>query len=77
MAEGNCLHRKFSLEIDGKDIAVELFRRTPKVLTLTGYKLDAVRELANIDLEIEWGVSWGERRKTFSHQRGLLERRRL
>ena len=58
MAEGNCLHRKFSLEIDGKDIAVELFRRTPKVLTVTGYKLDAVRELANIDQVIEWGVSW-------------------
>ena len=77
LAEGNCLHRKFSLEIDGKDIAVELFRRTPKVLTVTGYKLDAVRELANIDQVIEWGVSWGERRKTLVSQRGLLERRRL
>ena len=30
------LHRKFTLEIDGKEIAAELFRRTNKALTITG-----------------------------------------
>jgi hypothetical protein len=63
LADGNPLHKKFSLEIDGKEIAVELFRRTRKVLTVTGYTLDSVRELANIDRVIDWGVNWGERRK--------------
>src|SRR5262245_12451702 len=31
---GDSLHRKFSLEIDGKPISVELFRRTHKALTI-------------------------------------------
>ena len=31
-------NRKFTLEIDGKEIAVELFRRTRKALTITGYQ---------------------------------------
>ena len=43
------LHRKFSLVIDGKDVATELFRRTNKALTITGYRLDTVHELADID----------------------------
>ena len=34
------VHRKFSLEIDGKKISAELFRQTPKALTVTGYKLE-------------------------------------
>jgi hypothetical protein len=63
LADGANLNRKFSLEIDGKDIAVELFRRTRKVLTITGYRLNTVRELTNIDKLFDWGVIWGERRK--------------
>jgi hypothetical protein len=59
---GHSLHRKFSLEIDGKEVAVELFRRTRKA-PVTGYKLDTVRELANIDRVIDWSVLWAERRK--------------
>src|SRR5262249_9760081 len=35
--DGNPLHKKFSLTIDGKNIAAELFRRTNKALTITGY----------------------------------------
>ena len=39
------VNRKFTLEIDGKQIAAELFRRTHKALTITGYRLDTIREL--------------------------------
>jgi hypothetical protein len=63
LANGAALNRKFNLEINHKDIAVELFRRTNKALTITGYKLDTVRELTNIDKVIDWGIIWGERRK--------------
>jgi hypothetical protein len=63
LANGPVLHKKFSLQINDKDIAVELFRRTRKVLTITGYRLDTVHELTNIDKCIDWGVVWGERRK--------------
>ena len=40
LANGAALNRKFTLEIDGKKIAAELFRRTNKALTITGYTLD-------------------------------------
>jgi hypothetical protein len=63
LANGDSLHKKFTLEIDGKEIAAELFRRTNKALTITGYRLDTIRELANIDRVIDWAVVWGERRK--------------
>jgi hypothetical protein len=63
LANGAALNKKFTLEIDGKDIAVELFRRTRKALTITGYKLDRIRELTSIDKVLDWGVIWGERRK--------------
>jgi hypothetical protein len=63
LANGASLNRKFTLEIDGKDIAVELFRRTRKALTITGYKLDSIRELTSIDKVLDWGVIWGKRRK--------------
>jgi hypothetical protein len=33
LADGKELHRKFALQIDGKSVAVELFRRTNKALT--------------------------------------------
>ena len=57
------LNRKFTLEIGGKQIAAELFRRTNKVLTITGYRLNTVQQLANIDKVFDWAVVWGERRK--------------
>ena len=63
-ADGEPLNRKFTLEIDGKTIAAELFRCTNKALTITGYTLDpAIRELGNINNVIKWGLVWGERRK--------------
>ena len=64
LADGAALNRKFTLNIDGKDIAAELFRHTNKALTVTGYKLDSIRELTNIDKVFDWAVVWGERRKT-------------
>jgi AAA domain len=63
LANGNSLHKKFTLQIDGKEIAAELYRHTCKALTITGNKLDTIRELANIDRVLDWGVIWGERRK--------------
>jgi AAA domain len=58
------INRKFTLDIDGKQIAAELFRRAPKALTITGYTLDhAIRELTNIDKGFQWAAVWGERRK--------------
>ena len=52
------------LEIDTKKVAAELFRRTNKALTITGYILDpAIRELTSIDRTLDWAVIWGERRK--------------
>jgi hypothetical protein len=64
LATGDRQHRKFTLEIDGKQVAAELFRRTNKALTITGYTLDpAIRELTSIDRVINWGLVWGERRK--------------
>ena len=63
-ADGEPFNRKFTLEIDGKTIAAELFRCTNKALTITGYTLDpAIRELGNINNVIKWGLVWGERRK--------------
>ena len=63
LASGDSLHKKFTLQIDGKEIAAEFFRRTNKALTITGYRLDTIRELANIDRMLDWAVVWGERRK--------------
>ena len=63
-ADGEPLNRKFTLEIDGKLIAAELFRRTHKALTITGVTLDpAIRQLTNIDKALAWALVWGERRK--------------
>jgi hypothetical protein len=63
LADGPILNRKFTLNIDGKDIAAELFRRTNKALTVTGYRLGTIRELTNIDKLFRWAIVWGERRK--------------
>ena len=55
IANGEPFNRKFTLEIDGKQIAAELFRRTNKALTITGCTLDpAIRELSNIDKVLDW-----------------------
>ena len=56
LADWRYLNRKFSLNIDGKDIAAELFRRTNKALTITGYRFDTIRELTNIDKVFRWAV---------------------
>ena len=66
LANGDSLHKKFTLQIDGKQIAAELFRRTNKALTITGYRLDTIQELNNIDRVLDWAVVWGERRKARS-----------
>lgn len=63
LASGCSLHKKFTLQIDGKEIAAELFRRTHKALTITGYKLDTIHELGNVDRLLDWAVVWAERRK--------------
>ena len=59
----NPVNRKFTLEIDGKPVAAELFRRTSKVLTVTGCRLDSIRELSSLDRAFGWAITWGERRK--------------
>jgi hypothetical protein len=72
LADGIPLHRKFTLEIDGKPIAAELFRRTNKALTITGNTLDrAIHEFSNIDTVIDWGVIWGERHKAAAPSAGV------
>ena len=57
---------KFAFEIDGKPIAVELFRHTTKILPITGQRLDAVKELANLDKAITWALAWGDRREAIA-----------
>jgi hypothetical protein len=63
LADGDPLNRKFTLDINNKPIAAELFRRTNKALTITGYRLNTVQQLTNIDKVFDWAVVWGERRK--------------
>ena len=33
------------------------------MLTVTGYRLDTIRELTNLDRAFDWAIVWGERRK--------------
>ena len=64
LTSGAALNRKFTLAIDGKKVAAELFRRANKALTITGYTLDpAIREFTNIDRTLDWAVVWGQRRR--------------
>jgi AAA domain len=72
-ADGDPLNRKFTLKIEEKNIAAELFRKTNKALTITGYTLDpAIRELSNIDKVFDWALVWGERRKA-AEQKAPIE----
>jgi AAA domain-containing protein len=69
LADGDPLNRKFSLKINNKNIAVELFRRSNKALTITGYTLDpAIRELQTVDKVFAWALVWVERRKAAAAQ---------
>ena len=68
------VNRKFTLEIDGKQIAAELFRRTPKALTITGYRLDSIRELTNSIRLFDWAIVWGERRKAAAAETAAAHR---
>ena len=69
LANGGPLHKKFTLKAGPREfepekiIFAELFRCTRKALTITGYRLNTVRELTNIDRVFDWAVIWGERRK--------------
>ena len=69
LANGGPLHKKFTLKAGPREfepdkiICAELFRCTRKALTITGYRLNTVRELTNIDRVFDWAVIWGERRK--------------
>ena len=67
------VNRKFTLEIDGKQIAAELFRRTPKALTVTGYRLDTIRELTNLDRRLA-GPLRGENAAKLLRQKRLQHR---
>ena len=66
------VNRKFTLEVGGKPIAAELFRRTSKVLTVTGYRLDTIRELSSLDRAFGWAITWGERRKAAAAEAAQL-----
>ena len=69
LADGDPLNRKLTLKINNKNIAVGLFRRTNKALTVTGYTLDpAIRELQKVDKVFAWASVWGERRKAAAAQ---------
>ena len=69
LVNGGPLHKKFTLKAGPREfepdkiICAELFRCTRKALTITGYRLNTVRELTNIDRVFDWAVIWGERRK--------------
>ena len=78
LANGGRLHKKFTLKTDGKPIAAELFRRTNKALTITGYTLNpSIRELTNIDKVFNWAAAWGERRKGSDQSDDPSQRQRV
>ncbi len=63
-ADGDPVNKKYTLTIDDKGVAAELFRKTNKVLTVPGLTLDpAIKKFGRIDKLIGWGITWGERRK--------------
>jgi primase-polymerase (primpol)-like protein len=68
-ATGGELHRKFSFDT----AALELFRRTHKVLTVTGLQLGTSQQLGNIDALVDRAVIWAEQHKQKT-QRGQAGR---
>jgi hypothetical protein len=68
-ADAESANRKFSLEIDGKAIAAEVFCRAGKALTITGARLGEARKLASADDLVAWAIAWGEREKAASEAR--------
>ena len=64
------VHQKYTVEIDGKQVVAELCRRTPKVLTVTGYRLDTVEALTSLDRAFDWAVVWGKRRTAAAQANG-------
>ena len=64
------VHQKYTVEIDGKQVVAELCRRTPKVLPVTGYRLDTVEELTSLDPAFDWAVVWGKRRTAAAQANG-------
>jgi hypothetical protein len=59
-ANGADLHRKFNFE---SGTALELFRNTNKVLTVTGLQLGRCRQLGNVDRLLDRALLWAERHK--------------
>jgi hypothetical protein len=58
-ASGEALHRHFTFDGTG----LELFRRTSKILTVTGLQLGASRTLGSIDALLDRAVVWGQQRQ--------------
>jgi hypothetical protein len=56
--DGETLHRHFTFDGSG----LELFRRTSKILTVTGLQLGATRTLGNIDAMLDRTAVWGQQR---------------
>src|SRR5262249_17258676 len=69
LVNGGPLHKKFTLKAGPREvepdkiICAELFRCTRKALTVTGYRLNTVRGLTNIDRVLDLAVIWGQRLK--------------
>jgi hypothetical protein len=60
IADGGELHRKFSLE---QSMALELFRRTRKPLTVTGLQLGNSQQLGNIDAMLDRAIVWTQQQQ--------------
>ena len=68
-ADAEATNRKFSLEIDGKQVAAEVFCRAGKALTVTGVRIGEARALADTRELVGWAIAWGEREKAASEAR--------
>ena len=68
-ADAEAANRKFSLEIDGRQVAAEVFCRAGKALTVTGARIGEARALADTRELVGWAIAWGEREKAASEAR--------
>jgi hypothetical protein len=68
------IHRQIRFDVDGKQVAAEMFCHTNKALTITGMQLGKTRELVNLDNTIKWGIVACERRKTKSMEAAAAKR---